>query len=73
MSQLNFYVPEEVEEQIRDAATKEGKSLSSFLAELVKSHFPSKKSQQNYFSKLGTWVGDFPEIERRPPQKRDDL
>jgi hypothetical protein len=74
MAQLNFYVPEEIEDQIRVAAQKEGKTLSSFLAELVKRHFPEKKPPQNYFSDFfGSWEGEFPEVERALPQVRDEL
>ncbi len=74
MSQLNFYVPEEIEKQIRAAAKKEGKTISSFLAALIKSHFPKKKPRKDVFSKFyGVWEGEFPEIERMPPQKRDEL
>jgi CRISPR/Cas system CSM-associated protein Csm2 small subunit len=43
MSQLNFYVPDDVEKEIRLAAQNEGKSISAFLAELVKSKFPSQQ------------------------------
>ena len=74
MSQLNFYVPDEVEEQIRKAAQNEGKSISAFLAELVKSKFPSHQWSQDFFSSVfGQWDGDFPEIKRAPSQKRDEL
>lgn len=33
MSQLNFYVPDDVEEQIKTTAKQGGKSVSAFLAE----------------------------------------
>ena len=74
MSQLNFYVPDEVEEQIRKAAMSEGKSISAFLAELVKAKFPTGKWDQGFFQKVcGNWEGSFPEIERELPQERDEL
>ena len=74
MSQLNFYVPDEIEEQIRKAAQSEGKSISAFLAELVKSKFPSQQWSQDFFSSVfGQWNGDFPEIKRPLPQVRDEL
>jgi hypothetical protein len=74
MAQLNFYVPEEVEARIRTAAQQEGKSLSSFLAELVKKHLPEKKTQKNYFSEFfGNNEANFSEVERALPQKRDNL
>lgn len=74
MSQLNFYVPDEVEEQIKKAAKKEGKSISAFLADLVKSKFKPKTWSDSFFAELvGGWKGEFPEIERPKPQKRDNL
>ncbi len=74
MSQLNFYVPDEIEEQIKSAAKKEGKSISAFLAELVKSKFPQKKWNANFFkSVVGQWHGEFPEIKRPNPQQRDEF
>lgn len=74
MSQLNFYVPDEIEEQIKKAAKKEGKSISSFLADLVKAKFKPKTWSEGFFSELaGGWNGEFPEIERLTPQERDDI
>jgi hypothetical protein len=76
MSQLNFYVPTEVEEQIREAAQKDGKPISSFLAELVKSHFPTHQGwPKGFFESLVGCVGsDFPdEIEDPPPRPVGDL
>ncbi len=74
MSQLNFYVPDDIEEQIRKAAQKDGKSISAFLADLVKSKFPTKQWDSDFFSSVfGHWEGEFPEIKRSLSQKRDEL
>jgi hypothetical protein len=74
MSQLNFYVPDDIEEQIKYAAKQEGKSVSAFLSELVKSKLPQKKWNKDFFeSTVGQWVGDFPEIERQLPQEREEF
>lgn len=74
MSQLNFYVPDDVEEEIRQAAQKEGKSISAFLADFVKSRLPSKQWSHDFFSSVcGQWDGEFPEIDRKPSQERDQL
>lgn len=73
MSQLNIYVPDEVEKQIRTAAKKEGKTISSFLAELIRSHFLAKK-QKDYFSQFFGEAGSkIPEVKRPLPKKRDEL
>jgi hypothetical protein len=76
MSQLNFYVPDELEAKIRRAAKLKRKTISAFLAELVKSQF-EKKSQNGYFTQFyGTWQGaaaEEPPIVRGPTTKRDSL
>jgi hypothetical protein len=76
MSQLNFYVPTELEEQIREAAQKNGKPISSFLAELIKSHFPSNQGwPKGFFETMAGSLGDdFPDdIEDLPPRPVGDL
>ena len=76
MSQLNFYVPAEVEEQIREAAQKDGKPISSFLAELVKTHFPSQQEWPKGFFEtvVGSLGADFPDdISDSPPRPVGDL
>lgn len=74
MSQLNFYVPDDVEEQIRSAAQKEGKSISMFISDIIKSKFASKSWPKDFFTKVvGQWEGEFPTIERNLPQERDEL
>ena len=73
MSRLGFHVSKKVEEQVREAAAMEGKSISSFLTELVKAHFPEKTSQKNDFSEFfGKWDGEFPSIERTFTQGRNE-
>ena len=70
MAQLNIYVPDELEETIRSQAEKHGKSVSAFLAELVREKFAPKKWKKDFLKILGSWEGGFPEIKRQPPQKR---
>jgi hypothetical protein len=73
MAQLNFYVPDDVEDQVRRAAKRRGLSISAYLAELVKERVgDGSEWPVDFFDKtLGGWQGDFPEIERLPPQERD--
>lgn len=72
MPQLNFYVPEEIEVKVRKAAKACGKSISAFLAELVKENVAKDKTwPAEFLSLAGSWQGDFPEVERLPPQDRD--
>ena len=70
----NIYVPDDIEERIRAQASKEGKTISGLLAEIIKSRFAVKKSQTNYFSQFfGTWEGEFAEVDRALTTERDDL
>lgn len=73
MAQLNFYVPDEVEDKIRHTAKSRGQSISAYLAELVKERVGGGNEWPvNFFEKtLGGWQGDFPEIEDLSPQERD--
>lgn len=73
MAQMNFYVPDEIEEKVKKAAKKEGLTASAWLAALVKEHISaSNQWPRDYFEKvLGGWEGDFPDIEDMPHQERD--
>jgi hypothetical protein len=73
MAQLNVYVPDELEEKIKLIARRENKSVSSFLADLVRERFAPKEWKKEFLSVLGKWEGDFPEIKRLRSQERDDL
>lgn len=66
MSQLHFYVPDEVEAQIRLKAKQAKLPLSRYLADLVKRE-TSLQSQwpEGYFELFGQWQGESLE---RPPQ-----
>lgn len=74
MAQLNFYVPEQVEEAIRKEAKSRRQSISSYLADLVKDHVQHDRWQRDFFTKVvAGWQGDFPNIERPLPEERDSL
>lgn len=73
MAQLNVYVPDELEEKIKLVAQQEGKSVSSFLADLVREKFAPKVWKKDFLKTLGKWEGDTPDIERPISQKRDDF
>ena len=60
MAQLHFYVPDEVEAQIRDKANQAKLPLSRYLANLVKQE-AGQPSQWpvGYFEKVfGQWQGE---------------
>lgn len=74
MSQLNIYVPNELENIIRQEAQNKGKTLSAYLAEIIKSHFKREKWNKNFFTQVvGGWQGSFPEIEKQLPEEREGL
>ena len=74
MSQLNIYVPADIEETIRKEAQAHRKSLSAYLAEVIKNHFRKNRWQKGFFKEIsGKWRGDFPVIEQLLPEERDLL
>ncbi|OFZ68755.1 MAG: hypothetical protein A2Z01_07285 [Betaproteobacteria bacterium RBG_16_58_11] len=67
MAQLHFYVPDEVEAQIRNKASQAQLPLSRYLANLVKQEAgqPSQWPQGYFEQVFGQWQGA-PLV--RPPQ-----
>lgn len=72
MAQLNFYVPQDLEKKIREQARSKGKSVSSYLADIVKIEIKHQKWQKDFFKIIvGGWKDDFPKIDRPPPESSD--
>ena len=67
MSQLHFYVPEDVEKKLRQQADHSNQPLSRFLAELVKRELgqPARWPDGYFDQVFGRWEG---EPLRREPQ-----
>jgi hypothetical protein len=63
MPQLHFYVPDKLAEKIKAKAEQEGKSVSSFLAELVKSKVSPGWPEGYWEEVVGAW-GRIEEEER---------
>lgn len=68
MSQLHFYVPDEIEQELRNAAERAGLPISRYLAELMKREMAEPPQwPEGYFEKMfGGWQGEPLE---RPPQE----
>lgn len=67
MPQLHLYIPEKIANAVRARARSRGKSLSGYLADLVRGEF-AEKWPNSYFKRVvGGWKGR--PIER-PPQGR---
>lgn len=74
MPQLNVYVPERLEKKIRKEAKLSRKSVSAYVADLMKDRMDRGHWRPDFFTKIvGGWKGDFPEIERPAPEEREDL
>lgn len=74
MAQLNFYVPDEIEQAIRKEARSKRKSISSYLAEVVKESVKHDQWQKDFFKKVVSgWQGDFPQIKRPLSEELEDL
>lgn len=59
MSQLYFYVPDEVETQIRIKAKQANLPLSKYLAQLVKRETGAQNQwPAGYFDLFDAWVGE---------------
>lgn len=59
MSQLHFYVPDEVETQIRIKAKQANLTLSKYLAELVKRETGAQNEwPAGYFDLFDAWQGE---------------
>jgi hypothetical protein len=73
MAQLNFYVPDDTEAEVRRRAKAQGISISAYLAAILKQELGAHKHwPAGFFEKVvGSWQGDFPEMDDLPPQERD--
>jgi hypothetical protein len=73
MAQLNFYVPDDTEAEVRRRAKAQGVSISAYLAALLKEELGAQNNWPTGFFEniVGSWQGDFPDIDDHPPQERD--
>ncbi len=71
MNKLNIDVPDEIALRIQSEAAAVGKSVSEFLVEVITCELDIRQDRSAYFSNFfGTFEGEFPEIDRLPPQNR---
>ncbi len=70
MSQLNVYVADDLEEQVRKEALRRGQSVSAFVSELIRREVSHDEWPVDFFDLAGSWEGEFTEIEELPPQER---
>jgi|GEM_PF-1095997 len=76
MGQLNVYVPDDLEEKIKEEAKREGRSVSAFVLEAVKNRIEPDQWSAEFLTMMESSPTDFPEVIDLPLQKRkalDDL
>jgi hypothetical protein len=74
MPQISLYIPTELEKKVRKSAKLRGKSLSAYVTEVLSERVEPRKWSKDFFKTVvGGWKGEFPSIERPPPQDEDSL
>ena len=74
MAHLNLYLPDDWAKRVRNQAKRRGLSLSAYIAELIQQPSPRGRWPKDFFTKIvGSWKGDFPDVPRPPPEKRESL
>lgn len=74
MPQINLYVSDDFEKQIRAEAKRRRMSLSAYLTGLLQNRVGRKGWREGFFTRVvGGWHGDAPEIERELPEERRAL
>jgi hypothetical protein len=73
MAQVTIYLPDAVERDVRRAAKRARKSVSAFLTDMARAYVHPKTWPQGWSDLYGSWVGDVPEIEDRPPEPAGTL
>jgi hypothetical protein len=73
MPQLNFYVPKETAQKLRERARREGLSLSQYIAKVVVKETGSGWPPGFFEEVLGSWDGDFERPSQAPWTERDSF
>ena len=73
MPQLNVYVPAELEQKIKIQAKREGKSVSAFVLEVVRSKIEPECWSKEFLATFGSMKGCISEAKDLPLQKRSAL
>ena len=73
MGQLNVYVPDDLEEKIKEEAKREGRSVSAFVLEAVKNRIEPDKWSAEFLTVMESSPTDFPEVTDLPLQNRKVL
>lgn len=71
MAQLTLYIPDAVADDLRRAAKRANKSLSSYVVQLVQGDKKAKKPSKAFLSTFGSWEGEFPKVPALPYERRE--
>jgi hypothetical protein len=68
MGQLTIYLPDATEKAVKAAARRAKKSVSAWIAQLAEGDRRARaRWPRGYEKVLGSWEGDFPELDDPPP------
>jgi len=67
MAQVSVYFPDDLEQQVRESASRAGVSLSTYVTELARRALRPSRWPDGFEELFGCWEGDFPEPEDPPP------
>ncbi len=73
MAQLTLYIPDALEKELKRAARRAKKSLSSYVVELAEQKFRPRRWSKEFLATYGSWAGKFPEIPELKFEDRDPL
>lgn len=75
MAQVNVYVPDDLEAEIRQQARRAKTSLSRYIGDLLRKRAPQPSAwPREFFTEVvGHWEGGFPPIPRPPADEPDTL
>lgn len=73
MAQLTLYIPDDLEKELKRAARRAKKSVSSYVVALAEQKFRPKRWPRTFLATYGSWAGEFPDIPELPLENRDPL
>ena len=73
MAQLTLYIPNELEKELKKAARRAKKSVSSYVVELAEQKLRPKKWSKAFLATYGSCKGQFPDVPELSFEKRESL
>jgi len=73
MSQVTIYLPDDLEAGLRRAAERAQRSLSAFVADVLRRDVQPSRWPKSFLDTLGTWEGDLERPADPPPDEPEAL